>query len=55
MTDLAADIVPSAQVDLVSNQVELSWLKMYPLSSKVIVDGGKEFQLEYKINRIQVQ
>ena len=31
---------PSAQIDLVSNQVELAWSTCYPLSSKVKEDKG---------------
>ena len=40
--------VPSAQTDLVSLQVELVWLTMYQLPSKVIVDCGNEFLAELK-------
>ena len=40
--------VPSACADLVSNIVELAWLTRYSLPSKVIVDRGNEFLLEFK-------
>ena len=40
--------VPSARLDLVSHQVELAWLTRYPLPSKVIVDRGNIFQVEFK-------
>ena len=32
--------VPSAQVDLIANQVELAWPTRYPFPSKVVVDKG---------------
>ena len=32
--------VPVTQADLVSNQVELTWLTCYPLPSKMMVDRG---------------
>ena len=41
--------VPSARADLVSNVVELTWPTRYPLPSKVIVDHGNEFLVEFKI------
>ena len=40
--------VPSSQVDLVSNQVELAELTRYPLPSKVIVDIGNEFLPKFR-------
>ena len=40
--------VPSAQVDLVANQVELAWLARYPLHNKVIVDRGNEFLARFR-------
>ena len=40
--------VPSAQRDLVSNQVDLTWLAHYPLPNKVIMDRGNEFIAEFK-------
>ena len=36
--------VPSAQANLVSNQIEVAWLTRYQLPSKVIVDRGNEFE-----------
>ena len=41
-------MVPSACADLVSNIVELAWLTRYPLPSKVIVDHGNEFLVEFE-------
>ena len=38
--------IPSSQVDLVSNQVDLAWLTCYKLSSKLIVDNMNEFLVE---------
>ena len=35
--------VSKARVDLLANQVELSWLTRYPLPNKITVDRGKEF------------
>ena len=40
--------VPPARADLVSIIVELAWLTMYPLPSKVIVDRGNEFLAEFR-------
>ena len=40
--------VPSARADLVSNIVELVWITMYPLPSKVIVERGNEFSAEFE-------
>ena len=40
--------VPSARADLVSNIVELAWLTRYPLPSKVIIDCGNKFLVEFK-------
>ena len=40
--------VPSAQAELVSNEVELTWLTRYPLPSKVIVDRGKKFLAKFR-------
>ena len=38
----------SAQVDQVSNQVELVWLTRYPSPSKVMVHPRNEFLAEFK-------
>ena len=40
--------IQSARVDLVANQVELSWLTRYSLPNKVIVDMGNEFLAEFR-------
>ena len=40
--------VPSAQTDLVANQVELGLLTYYSLPNKVIVDKGNEFLAEFR-------
>ena len=40
--------VPSAQADLVANQVDLAWLTCYPLPNKVIVDRGNEFLVKFR-------
>ena len=40
--------VPEAIVDLVANQVELTWLTRYPLPNKIMVDRGKELSAEFK-------
>ena len=40
--------MPKARADLIVNQTQLAWLAKYPLSDKVIVDGGKDFQTEFK-------
>ena len=45
---IALSMIPSAWADLVSIQVELAWLTRYPLHSKIIVDGGYEFLVEFK-------
>ena len=37
-----------ARADLVSNQVELTWLIRYPLPDKITVDRGKELIAEVK-------
>ena len=40
--------VPSAQADLVANQVELAWLTYYALPNKVIVDRGNDFLAKFR-------
>ena len=40
--------VPSAQEDLMANQVELAWLMHYPLSCKEILDRENEFLAEFR-------
>ena len=40
--------VPSAQVNLVSNQVELAWLTRYPLPHNLIMDRGYDFLAELR-------
>ena len=45
--------MPSAQVDLIANQVELAWLTRYPLPIKVILDQRNRFLAEFG-NLIQV-
>ena len=40
--------VPSAQEDLVSNQVELAWLTRYPLPNRAKVGRGNEFPAKFR-------
>ena len=40
--------VPSAQIEPVSNQVELAQLTDYPLPSTVIEDRGNKFLVEFR-------
>ena len=40
--------VLSAQADLVVNKVELTWLTLYPLPSKVVVVRGNEFLAKFR-------
>ena len=44
--------VPSAWVDLVANQVQLSRLTRYPQPSKLIVDRGNTFLVEFREMKI---
>ena len=46
--------VPSAQVDLISNQVELAWLMCYALPNKVIVNRGNAKFREMIINDFSI-
>ena len=41
--------VPQAKVDLVANQVELSWLTRQPFFKYISVDRGKELLAGFKI------
>ena len=40
--------IPSAQADFVANQVELAWLKRYPLPNAVRLDRGNEFLAKFR-------
>ena len=40
--------VPSAQADIIANQVELACLTCYPLPNKVIMDRGNEFLAKFR-------
>ena len=48
MIDLASDLIeihtlPQTWADIVANQVELYWLRCYPLPKIIIVDRGNKF------------
>ena len=38
---------PEARVDLVANELELTWLARYPLPNKITTDRGKELLAEF--------
>ena len=53
MIDLATDwieirTVPSARADIVANEIELTFLILYPLPNKVIVDRGNELLAKFR-------